>query len=144
MLDSSRRVMDPDPPSAEGRGALAFTPPREGYHPLEEEILAFWERIDGSAAQGTERLGLFPLLDIPVRYLSTGQRKRAALARMLGQHAETWLLDEPLNGLDRDGTALLETLVADHRSAGGTVVAASHQPIVLPDAQTLDLRDYPA
>ena len=63
---------------------------------------------------------------------------------MLGQSAETGVLDEPLNGLDRDGTALVETLVAEHRAAGGTVVAASHQPIALPGAQMLDLRDHPA
>lgn len=128
------------------QGALALLderPALDEHLPL-GRALAFWERIDGSAAQGADRLGLSSLLDVPVRYLSTGQRKRAALARLLGQSAETWLLDEPLNGLDRDGTALVETLVAEHRAAGGTVVAASHQPIALPGAQTLDLRDYPA
>lgn len=128
------------------RSALALLDERlalDEHLPL-GRALAFWERIDGRAAQGTERLGLSSLLDVPVRYLSTGQRKRAALARMLGQDAETWLLDEPLNGLDRDGAALVETLVAEHRASGGTVVAASHQPIALPGGQTLDLRDHPA
>lgn len=128
------------------QGALALLderPALDEHLPL-GRALAFWERIDGSAAQETERLGLSSLLDVPVRYLSTGQRKRAALARLLGQRAETWLLDEPLNGLDRDGTALVEALVAEHRAAGGTVVAASHQPIALPGAETLDLRDHPA
>ena len=47
-----------------------------------------------------------------MRYLSTGQRKRAALARLLGQDAQIWLLDEPLNGLDRDAVAMVEALVA--------------------------------
>ena len=131
----------------EMRRAAALALGMLGDHAAIEPLgraLAFWERIDGSAAQETERLGLSSLLDVPVRYLSTGQRKRAALARLLGQRAETWLLDEPLNGLDRDGTALVEALVAEHRAAGGTVVAASHQPIALPGAQTLDLRDHPA
>ena len=128
------------------RGALSLLderPALDEHLPL-GRALGFWERIDGSAAQGAERLGLASLLDVPVRYLSTGQRKRAALARLLGQGAETWLLDEPLNGLDRDGAALVERLVAEHWAAGGTVVAASHQPIALPDTQTLDLRDHPA
>lgn len=75
---------------------------------------------------------------MPVRYLSTGQKKRAALARLLGQGAPIWLLDEPLNGLDKDAVALVERLAADHCGAGGICVIASHQPFALP-AQVLDL-----
>jgi heme exporter protein A len=108
--------------------------------------LAFWSRLDDHpllAQESIGLLGLTPLLDVPVRYLSTGQKKRAAFARFIGQGAENWLLDEPLNGLDAQGVTLVEELIEDHRAAGGTLVVASHQPIELPGAQVLDLRDHP-
>lgn len=105
--------------------------------------LAFWRRVDGSELD-VERLGIGGLMDVPVRYLSTGQRKRAAFARLIGQADDHWLLDEPLNGLDNQGVALVEDLIAERRAAGGVVVVASHQPIALPEAQVLDLREWPA
>ena len=87
-------------------------------------------------------LGLADLLDVPVRYLSTGQRKRAAIARLIGQQAAVWLLDEPLNGLDKDAAALLETLVHDHCQRGGIAVIASHQPFGLEGLRSLQLADF--
>ncbi|HLL30503.1 MAG TPA: heme ABC transporter ATP-binding protein CcmA, partial [Allosphingosinicella sp.] len=63
-----------------------------------------------------------------------GQRKRAALARVLASGAPLWLLDEPANGLDGDGQARLEAAMAAHRAGGGAVLAASHQPLALPGA----------
>ena len=119
----------------------------DGNLPLDEHLplgraLRFWQAMDGGAAD-PGRFGLAPLLDVPVRFLSTGQRKRAALACLAGQGVDHWLLDEPLNGLDSDGVALVERLVAERRAAGGVVVVASHQPIDLPGAQVIDLRDHP-
>ena len=108
------------------------------------DALRFWRALDQSPPLPLERFGLDRLADIPVRYLSTGQRKRAGLARLIGQQADHWLLDEPLNGLDAEGSALVEALIAERRAAGGVVVVASHQPIALPGAQVLDLRDHPA
>lgn len=124
-----------------GIALLDERPALDEHLPL-GRALAFWGRIDGASADAGERLGLTDLLDVPVRYLSTGQRKRAALARLIGQSVQTWLLDEPLNGLDTEGVALVETLVTEHRAAGGIVIVASHQPIVLPGAQMLDLREH--
>jgi len=127
------------------QGTLALLderPALDQHLPL-GKALAFWHGIDGGRAPA-ERLGLAHLLDVPVRYLSTGQKKRAALARVIGQGADHWLLDEPLNGLDRDGVALVEDLIAERRAQGGVVVIASHQPVELPGAQTIDLRDHPA
>lgn len=100
--------------------------------------LRFWERLDGAAAD-LAVLGLDELTDVPVRYLSTGQKKRAAMARLIGQNAPLWLLDEPLNGLDTFAVALVERLVAEHCGNGGICVVASHQPFALAHAQTLDL-----
>ena len=110
------------------------------------KTLDFWRGIDGAAADGEAlaALGLDPLLDIPVRYLSTGQRKRAALARLMSQGAPIWLLDEPLNGLDRDAVAVVEGLVATHCKAGGLAVIASHQPVAIEGLRELALEDYAA
>ena len=83
-------------------------------------------------------------MDVPVRYLSTGQKKRAALARLIGQKAPVWLLDEPLNGLDTRGVALVEELAADHCREGGIAVVASHQPFVLPGMTRIELKDFAA
>ena len=108
------------------------------------QALAFWQRLDGPSADCAAQLGLGALLDVPVRYLSTGQRKRAALARLLGQQAPIWLLDEPLNGLDRGGVALVEALTARHCAAGGICIIASHQPFALVGMKQLILADRAA
>lgn len=108
--------------------------------------LQFWRGIDG-AGDDTDRqsialLELDGLMDVPVRYLSTGQRKRAALARLLGQDAPIWLLDEPLNGLDTSAVALVEALVESHCRAGGIAVIASHQPFALEGLTRIAMADY--
>ena len=66
---------------------------------------------------------------MPVRLLSSGQRKRATLARVVSSGAPLWLLDEPLNALDDDGARRLASIVDDHVAAGGAVLAASHQAL---------------
>jgi heme exporter protein A len=83
--------------------------------------LQFWD-----ADHGMEAMGLAGLAGVPVRLLSSGQAKRATLARVAASGAQLWLLDEPLNGLDADGVARLDAAIADHRAAGGAVLAASH------------------
>ncbi len=105
--------------------------------------LAFWSALDRSDQAGpVAALGLLDLLEVPVRFLSTGQRKRAALARLIGQQASIWLLDEPLNGLDADAAALFATLAAGHCAAGGIAVIASHQPFALEGMAQLDLARF--
>lgn len=103
--------------------------------------LAFWERIDGCTAPEINPpvMGVDHLLDVPVRYLSTGQRKRAAFVRLLNRQCPIWLLDEPLNGLDVDGAAKIEALIALHCSGGGLCVVASHQPVSVERIARLEL-----
>src|SRR5205085_8725514 len=98
--------------------------------------LAFWA---ADPAPGIAAMGLEGLTDVPVRMLSTGQRKRAALARVIASGAPLWLLDEPGNGLDADGLARLEAAMAAHRAAGGAILAATHQPLALPGAAQVAL-----
>lgn len=122
-------------------GLVDERPALDPHLPL-GKALAFWERFDGRSADAVERLGLADLSDVPVRFLSTGQKKRAALARLIAQAAPIWLLDEPLNGLDVDAVRLVETIVGEHCAAGGLALVASHQPITLPQAQRITLQDY--
>ncbi len=105
------------------------------------DALGFWARIDGTDAVLTalQAFGIGHLIDIPVRILSTGQRKRAVLARIVSSGADIWLLDEPGNGLDTGSLDHLTVAMATHRSRGGIVIAASHQPLSLPEAQNLEL-----
>jgi heme exporter protein A len=86
--------------------------------------LRFWAADGGMAP-----LGLVGLAEVPVRLLSSGQAKRATLARVVASGRPLWLLDEPLNGLDADGAARLDSLIAAHRETGGAVLAASHSPL---------------
>lgn len=100
------------------------------------KALAFWRgpRI----AEAMAAVDLQPLADIPVRMLSTGQARRARLARVMASGAPLWLLDEPLNGLDTASVARLDLAIADHRAAGGGVIIASHAPLA-GEWRTLDL-----
>jgi heme exporter protein A len=92
-----------------------------------QRALQLW--IGAAAAEAMEALGVAKLARLPVRHLSTGQARRASLARVAGSGASLWLLDEPLNGLDSASLELVETLVANHRARGGAVVAASHSAL---------------
>lgn len=99
--------------------------------------LGFWAGLDGrrqALAPALAALELDHLADVPVRLLSTGQRRRAALARVVASGAELWLLDEPASGLDAASVAVLERVIADHRASGGAVLVATHQPVALPGA----------
>ena len=128
------------------KGGLALVDERlalDEHMPL-GPALAFWGRLDGGDAMAVAcaAMQVDALLDVPVRYLSTGQRKRAALARLLCADAPIWLLDEPLNGLDRDARGMVGELVAGHCARGGIAVVASHQPLAVLDLETLDVAGF--
>jgi heme exporter protein A len=107
--------------------------------------LAFWAAQDGVPAAATRvaaalaAVALDDLADVPVRLLSTGQRRRAALARVVASGAPVWLLDEPASGLDAAAVARLELLLEGHRGGGGAVVVATHQPLALAGASEVAL-----
>lgn len=106
--------------------------------------LDFWFALDGLADRAAvlARLHLTGIAQVPVRYLSTGQRKRAGLARLIGQGAQIWLLDEPLSGLDTASQVLVEALIVEHLAGGGVALIASHQPLDIAGLRTLALEDY--
>jgi heme exporter protein A len=105
-----------------------------------ESLLAVTGRDAGPALdRAFDLLDLQRLADLPAGWLSAGQRRRVALARVIASGCPLWLLDEPTVGLDAASVAALETAIAAHRAGGGMIVAATHIALDLgPDDATLD------
>ena len=105
--------------------------------------LDFWARVDTVDGHMVDRamdeMALAPLAEVPVAMLSTGQRKRAAMVRVIASGAPIWLLDEPANGMDDAAQARLVAAIAKHRANGGAVMLASHFAIGAPDLAELDM-----
>jgi heme exporter protein A len=105
--------------------------------------LDVWARIDTvdgpRVTHAMEAMALTPLADVPVSMLSTGQRKRAAMARVIASAAPIWLLDEPANGMDDAARARLMAAIEKHRAGGGAVLLASHFGLGLDDLAELDM-----
>jgi heme exporter protein A len=110
------------------------------------EMLAFWARLrtgsDDLVDSALERFDIWHLRHVPGRYLSAGQRRRLALARLAAAPAPLWLLDEPTVSLDAEGVAGLEALIAHHRHQGGLVVLSTHVELRLGQHDALDLSEF--
>jgi heme exporter protein A len=106
-----------------------------------DKALRFWADMDGATPGDRDAaltdMDLQTLSEIPVRFLSTGQRKRASIARVLASNAAIWLLDEPYNGLDSASCARLDQAILKHAAAGGIVLVAAHQAPSINVAQSL-------
>jgi len=104
---------------------------KTGRTALEE--LDFWARWSGGApGPAIEALRLQPLLDLEVRKLSAGQRRRLSLARLLAAPRPLWLLDEPLAPLDTKTRDQVGGMMAEHLASGGLILAAVHDPLPIP------------
>jgi heme exporter protein A len=112
------------------------------------ENLSFWAGLKGGRGRvddALDALGIARLADTPGQFLSSGQRRRLSLARLLASPAPLWLLDEPTVGLDREAVSIIEGIVAAHRAGGGMTVLATHLDIGLGDRpEKLNLADYVA
>lgn len=114
-----------------------------------EENLSFFARLHGAGAEAAqakardvlEAAGLGRQRRLPGRYLSAGQKRRLALARLLLSPARLWLLDEPTNALDSAAVDWLGAIMQAHRQHGGMIILASHVGVPLDNARRLDLPD---
>ena len=123
-----------DPAEARGAG-LHFVGHADGLKSSRtaREELTFWTRWGGGAEtavrEAAEALDLVRLLDLEVRRLSAGQRRRLALSRLLAAPRALWLLDEPLSPLDAHWREGFGALMARHLESGGMILAAVHDPL---------------
>ncbi|WP_073054131.1 heme ABC exporter ATP-binding protein CcmA [Kaistia soli] len=100
--------------------------------------LVLWSKVAGAPGlpviEALERVGLDHLDDMPAAYLSAGQRRRVAFARLLVVRRPLWLLDEPTAALDASAEATFGDLLADHVASGGLALVATHRPLPIPAA----------
>ena len=108
------------------------------------ENLNFWrDFLGGATSNPTESLGIVELdhaAHLPAAFLSAGQRRRLSIARLLTVRRPIWLLDEPTNALDTVGQKLFASLMGEHLSRGGLIIAATHTPLGVP-ARSLRVGD---
>lgn len=111
------------------------------------ENLRFHARLAGMQADADRidaalrACGLSGRRDLAVRYLSQGQRRRAALARLwLAQSHKLWILDEPFAALDAESVQRLAAHLGAHLESGGIAVLTTHQEVPLPAGRTRRLR----
>lgn len=114
------------------------------------ENLQFWKQYLGDVGQGlslsiedaASAVDLAGILHLPYGYLSAGQQRRFAMARLLVANRPIWILDEPTAALDSRADRMFEDLVRQHRRSGGIVLAATHQPLGMEGAQTLEMKGF--
>jgi heme exporter protein A len=111
------------------------------------ENLGFWTALLGGKGSQIDlalaALGLDGLAQLPATYLSAGQRRRLAVARLLAVERPIWLLDEPTSALDAAAQAILADIMRAHLAGRGLILVASHGPIGLDGAKELRLGEWP-
>ncbi|MCA1368924.1 heme ABC exporter ATP-binding protein CcmA [Bradyrhizobium sp. BRP14] len=115
-----------------------------------EENLSFWQRFLGDSPGGSgidlsaaaEAVGLAGIAQLPFGYLSAGQQRRMAMAKLLVAYRPIWLLDEPTAALDVSADRLFAGLVAAHLDHGGIVIVATHQPLGIAQPKTLQMKGF--
>jgi heme exporter protein A len=113
------------------------------------ENLEFWRSFLHSGETGAlsteeaaEAVGLPGITHLPFGYLSAGQQRRFAFAKLLVAHRPVWILDEPTAALDTSADRLFAELIENHRRDGGIVIAATHQPLGLDGARELKMTGF--
>jgi heme exporter protein A len=133
-------------PEARPETDIALLPHRAAIKPrlTVGENLDFWAALNGvprdNVAPALEAVGLAAIAGLDAGYLSAGQTRRLALARVVLSERPLWLLDEPTAALDADGEALVARLIDAHLARGGLVLAATHHDLGLSHAaQAIEL-----
>ncbi len=107
------------------------------------ENLSFWQKFNGAAQseidEALEAVDLPGVEHLPFGYLSTGQKRRVSIARLLVSHRPLWIVDEPTAGLDKASEARFAEIMRGHMREGGMIVAATHIPLGLEGVSALDM-----
>lgn len=114
------------------------------------ENLAFWKHFFGdfegrsgsSVGEAADRVGLGGIVHLPFGYLSAGQQRRMAFAKLMVSYRPVWLLDEPTAALDSAAEAVFTELIKQHLAGGGMVMAATHQPLGLDSPKELRMSGF--
>jgi len=114
------------------------------------ENLSFWKSFCGdfdggngvSVGEAAEAVGLEGITHLPFGYLSAGQQRRMAFAKLLVSYRPVWILDEPTAALDVNAEAVFTTLIKAHLAKGGIMLAATHQPLGLEGAKELKMAGF--
>ncbi|KZS55604.1 MULTISPECIES: heme ABC exporter ATP-binding protein CcmA [Rhizobium] len=114
------------------------------------ENLDFWRAFLGnpggaaglSVEDAADAVGLSGITHLPFGYLSAGQQRRMAFAKLLVAHRPIWILDEPTAALDASADRLFAELIAAHLTKGGIVLAATHQPLGVENARELKMTGF--
>ena len=80
----------------------------------------------GDIRKTMQQVGLDPDLKRHVRKYSLGMRQRLGLAQAIMENPDLLILDEPMNGLDKDGVADMRKYLLDLKAQGKTILIASH------------------
>lgn len=113
-----------------------------------EENLDFWQSFMGgsegamSPDEAAEAVGLGGITHLPFGYLSAGQQRRMAMAKLLVVRRPVWLLDEPTAALDAASDDMFGKLCQKYQASGGIIIAATHQPLGLKNPQSLVMRGF--
>ncbi|WP_210053976.1 heme ABC exporter ATP-binding protein CcmA [Neorhizobium petrolearium] len=114
------------------------------------ENLSFWKEFFGdfqgrkgvSVGEAADAVGLGGIAHLPFGYLSAGQQRRMAFAKLLVVHRPVWILDEPTAALDVNAEKVFSTLIKAHLAEGGIMLAATHQPLGLEHAKELRMTGF--
>ena len=109
------------------------------------ENLEFWQDFMGEAMlsveEALEEVDLSHTIDLPFNYLSAGQKRRVAIARLLVSDRPVWILDEPTAGLDAPSVRMFTNLAKAFVEDDGILIAATHLPLGLEKTKTLEIAD---
>ncbi|MGY8606673.1 heme ABC exporter ATP-binding protein CcmA [Gluconobacter cerinus] len=142
LLRTIAGLRKPDGGTIERYGALAWLGHQDALKPglTLAQNLALADRLgSGSLEDVLEALDLTFLTDLPARLLSSGQKRRAAFARVMLSGAPLWLLDEPTVGLDVASIERLGAIMAKHRDNGGAMIVTTHVPLPLDNTRSHEL-----
>ena len=126
---------------AGGDSGAAVVPGKPADSPLLQRVLDGDEELsEDDALDALEQVGLAGREDLACKYLSQGQKRRVALARLVKEKRPLWILDEPFVALDTAAVDWLAGIISGHLQRGGMAVMTTHQQVNIPAGTIRELR----